>query len=89
MINDILIVADEFQCCNVSHVKSTGNSVAHFLTKKSVFGSELQVWIESYLDDIIPLVTGGGPSQGLKGALAPPPKIVLKKINEYIFFELS
>ena len=72
MINDILIVADEFQCCNVSHVKSIGNSVAHFLTKKSVFGSELQVWIESYLDDIIPLVTGGGPSQGLKGALAPP-----------------
>ena len=43
LISDILIVANDFRCCNFSHAKSIGNSVAHFLAKKSVSGNELQV----------------------------------------------
>ena len=57
MISDILIVANDFRCCNFSHVKRISNSVAHCLAKKSVSGNELQVWIESSPDDITPLVT--------------------------------
>ena len=29
----------------------------HFLARKAIYGSELPVWIESYPDDIAPLVT--------------------------------
>ncbi|XP_075650159.1 uncharacterized protein LOC142620719 [Castanea sativa] len=56
VISDILLVANDFRC-NFSHVKRIGNSVAHFLAKKSVSSNELQVWIESSPDDIAPLVT--------------------------------
>lgn len=57
VIKDILIVANDFRCCNFSHVKRISNMVARFLAKKSYSGSEIQVWIESTLDDIAPLVT--------------------------------
>ena len=54
VINDSLNLASGFRCCNFTHVKRLGNSVAHFLPRKSIFGSELQVWMESVLDDIAP-----------------------------------
>ena len=56
VISDILSVVVDFCSCNFSHVKCIGNTIAHFLAKKSVFGNGLQVWIESSPDDIAPLV---------------------------------
>ena len=56
MISDILFVVEDFHFCIFSHVKHIGNIVAHFLAKKAVSSNELQVWIESFLDDIAPLV---------------------------------
>lgn len=57
MISDILSEAEDFRSCNFSHVKRIGNTVAHFLAKKSVSGNELLVWIESSPVDVAPLVT--------------------------------
>lgn len=57
VINDAFVLADGFLFCSFSHVKRLCNSVAHFLARRSKFGNEFQVWIESIPDDIAPLVT--------------------------------
>ena len=54
-INDSLVLASDFRFCNFSHVKRLGNLVAHCLARKSKSSNELQVWIESVLEDIAPL----------------------------------
>ena len=54
-INDSLVLASDFRCCNFSHVKRLGNLVAHCLARKSKSSNKLQVWIESVLEDIAPL----------------------------------
>ena len=56
IINDSLSLASGFRFCNFTHVKRLGNSVAHFLARKSISGSELQVWMKSVPDDIAPFV---------------------------------
>ena len=38
------------------HVRHLGNSVAHFLARRSKSSNELQIWIKSILDDLAPLV---------------------------------
>ena len=43
IINDSLRLASGFHFCNFAHVKRLGNSVAHFLARKSISGNELQV----------------------------------------------
>ena len=52
VIGDILVLATGLGLCNFSFVKCIGNSVAHFLARKAISGSELQVWIESTPVDI-------------------------------------
>ena len=56
VINDSLSLVSGFHCCNFTHVKRLGNSVTHFLARKSISGSVFQVWMESGLDDIAPFV---------------------------------
>ncbi|XP_075670205.1 uncharacterized protein LOC142639967 [Castanea sativa] len=56
VINDSLMLASGLRFCNFAHVKQLGNLVAHFLARKSKFGNELQVWMESVPDDIAPIV---------------------------------
>ena len=56
IINDSLSLASGFRFCNFTHVKRRGNSVAHFLARKSISGSVFQVWMESGPDDIAPFV---------------------------------
>lgn len=41
IINDSLRLASGFRFCNFAHVKRLGNSVAHFLARKSRSGNEL------------------------------------------------
>ena len=43
IINDSLRLASGFHFCNFAHVKRLGNSVAHFLARKSISGNEFQV----------------------------------------------
>ena len=57
LIGDILVLSTDLGLCNFSFVKRIDNLVAHFLARKAVSGNELQVWINSTLDDIAPLVT--------------------------------
>ena len=57
VIQDVLFLAIDFQSCCFSHVKCIGNVVAHCLARSSKFGSELQVWYNTTLEDIAPLVT--------------------------------
>ena len=54
-INDSLVLASDFRCCNFYHVKRLSNLVVHCLARKSKSGKGLQVWIESVLEDIAPL----------------------------------
>ena len=56
IINDSLRLVSGFRFCNFTHVKRLGNSIAHFLARKSISGSELKVWMESIPDDISPFV---------------------------------
>nr|XP_023901141.1 uncharacterized protein LOC112012994 [Quercus suber] len=56
VINDSFRLASGFRFCKFAHVKRLGNLVAHFLARKSKFGNELQVWMESIPDDIAPIV---------------------------------
>ena len=56
IINDSLSLASGFRFCNFTHVKQLGNSVAHFLARKSISSSELQVWMESVPNDVAPFV---------------------------------
>ena len=34
VLSDVLVLATDFHVCNYSHVKRSGNSVAHFLARK-------------------------------------------------------
>ena len=54
--NDVLVLANEFRFCYFFHVKRVGNSIAYFLAKNSKSSNELQVWMESILEDIALLV---------------------------------
>ena len=56
VLSDVLFLAADFCVCTFSHVKRAGNSVAHFLARQCKSGDELQVWSESILEDIAPLV---------------------------------
>ena len=38
-------------------MSNSDNIVVHFLAKEVVFGSELQVWVESFPENIAPLIT--------------------------------
>ena len=57
VLQDSLVLANDFRICNFVHIKHVGNSVAHFLTRRVKFSNELQVWLEAILKDIAPLVT--------------------------------
>ena len=57
VIQDSLALAAEFRFCKFEHVRRLGNSVVHFLARRSKSSNELQVWIESILDNIAPLVS--------------------------------
>lgn len=41
VIQDVLMLAIEFHSCFFSHVKRTGDTVAHFLARKAVSSNEL------------------------------------------------
>ena len=41
VINDSLVLASDFCFCSFSHVRRSGNSVAHFLARKYKSGNEL------------------------------------------------
>ena len=56
VIQDCLVLAAEFQHCKFYHVRRLGNSVAHFLARSSKSSSGLQVWLQSSLEAIAPLV---------------------------------
>ena len=56
VLSDVLFLAADFCVCTFSHVKRAGNSVAHFLARQCKSRDELQVWFESILEDIAPLV---------------------------------
>ncbi|XP_075633754.1 uncharacterized protein LOC142606255 [Castanea sativa] len=56
IIQDSLVLANDFHLCVFSHVRRLGNTVAHYLAKKAKSSNELQVCIESVPDDIAPLV---------------------------------
>ena len=56
VIQDSLALATEFRFCKFEHVRHLGNSVAHFLARRSKSSNELQIWIKSILDDLAPLV---------------------------------
>ena len=55
IIQDSLVLANEFRLCDFSHVRRLGNIVAHYLVRKAKSSNELQVWIESIPDDLAPL----------------------------------
>ena len=57
VIQDSLALAAEFRFCKFEHVRRLGNSVVHFLARRSKSSNELQVWIESIPDDLVPLVS--------------------------------
>ena len=57
IIQDSLLLASHFRECTFTHVNRLGNSVGHLLTRHSKKGNELQVWMESMLDDITLFVT--------------------------------
>ena len=57
IIQDSLLLASHFRECTFTHVNCLGNSVGHLLTRHSKKGNELQVWMESMLDDITLFVT--------------------------------
>ena len=57
VIQDVLFLASDFQSCCFYHVKRIGNLIAHCLARNSKSGSELQVWYNTILEDIAPLVT--------------------------------
>ena len=56
VITDVLSLATDFQFCSFSFVKRIGNVVAHYLARISKSGNELQVWSNSILEDLTPLV---------------------------------
>ena len=56
VIQDSLVLAADFQFCKFEHVRRIGNSVAHFLARRSKSSNGLRVWIESIPDDLAPLV---------------------------------
>lgn len=57
VLDNALSLAAEFHYCMFAHVKRLGNLVAHFMARCAKSGNELQVWIESILNDIALLVT--------------------------------
>ena len=56
VLQDTLVLANVLRVCNFVHVKCVGNSVAHFLARRSKSSNELQVWLETIPEDIAPLV---------------------------------
>ncbi|XP_075649932.1 uncharacterized protein LOC142620454 [Castanea sativa] len=56
VIEDILVLAREFHFCSFSYVERSGNQVAHHLARCSKSGCELQVWFDTVLEEIAPLV---------------------------------
>ena len=57
VMQDSLVLANDFRICNFVHINRVGNSIAHFLAKRAKSGNELQVWLEAIPDDIAPLIT--------------------------------
>ena len=56
VIDDILVLADDFQWCEFHHVKRICNVVADMLAKKAKDLSGVWVWLDDLLEDIQPLV---------------------------------
>ena len=56
VIDDILVLADDFQWCEFHHVKRICNVVADMLAKKAKDLLGVRVWLDDLLEDIQPLV---------------------------------
>ena len=56
VITDVISLATDFQFCSFSFIKRIVNVVAHYLARISKSGNELQVWSNSILEDLTPLV---------------------------------
>ena len=56
VIDDILVLADDFQWCEFHHVKRICNVVADMLAKKAKDLLGVRVWLDDLPEDIQPLV---------------------------------
>ena len=56
VIDDILVLADDFQLCLFNHVKRLCNVVADMLAKKAKDLLGVRVWLDDLPEDIQPLV---------------------------------
>ncbi|KAL0016437.1 hypothetical protein SO802_003506 [Lithocarpus litseifolius] len=56
VIDNILVLADDFQLCEFSHVKRVCNVVADMLAKKAKDLLEVRVWLDDLPGNIYPLV---------------------------------
>ncbi|XP_030924892.1 uncharacterized protein LOC115951908 [Quercus lobata] len=52
VLQDSLVLANDFRICDFVHIKRIGNSVAHFLARRAKSGNELQVWLKAIFEDI-------------------------------------
>ena len=57
VLQDSLVLANDFRICNFVHIKRVGNLVAHFLARLAKSSNELQVWLEAIPEDMAPLVS--------------------------------
>ena len=56
VIDDILVLANDFQLCEFSHVKRVCNVVVDMLAKKAKDLLGVLVWLDDLPEDIYPLV---------------------------------
>lgn len=56
VIDDILVIADDFQFCEFRHAKRVYNVVVDMLAKKAKELMGVQVWVDDLPEDIYPLV---------------------------------
>lgn len=56
VVNDILILANNFNSISYSHVKRSANMAAHSLAKMSMSYPILKVWLDNALHDVMEIV---------------------------------